>query len=90
MAYLHYRKMNFITKNGLVQGVLLKSFASEDKCVPYQKGKQHKKAHKSKTKNSISATFELLHMDLFGPVNVVSAFCDRHYAILDKKPGRQT
>ena len=27
------------------------------------------KPHKSKTENSISTTFELLHMDLFGPTN---------------------
>ena len=26
MAHLNFRKMNFITKNGLVQGVPLKSF----------------------------------------------------------------
>ena len=72
MTHLHYRKMNFITKNGLVQGVPLKNSGSEDKCIPCKKGKQHKMAHKSKTRNSISATFEFLHMDLFGPVNVKS------------------
>ena len=53
MAHLHFRKMNYIVNHGLVQGVPLKSFASEDKCVPCKKGKQHKKAHKSKSQNSI-------------------------------------
>ncbi|KAI3810660.1 hypothetical protein L1987_20282 [Smallanthus sonchifolius] len=36
------------------------------------KGKQHKKSHKSKAVNSISVPFQLLHMDLFGPVSVKS------------------
>ena len=61
-----------ITRNGLVEGVPLKSFVTEDKCVPCNMGKQHKKPHKSKVKNSIATPFELLHMDLFGPVNVKS------------------
>ncbi|KAJ9560337.1 hypothetical protein OSB04_005497 [Centaurea solstitialis] len=36
------------------------------------KGKQHKASHKSKTINTISAPLQLLHMDLFGPTNVMS------------------
>ena len=72
MAHLNFRKMNFITKNGLVQGVPVKIFAVDDKCLPYKMGKQHRKSHMSKHVNSISSTFKLLHMDLFGPVNVRS------------------
>ena len=72
MGHIHFRKMNYITKNGLVLGVPMKRFEMEDRCVPCLKGKQQKKPHKSKTQNSITAPFELLHMDLFGPVNVLS------------------
>ncbi|KAJ9545928.1 hypothetical protein OSB04_025635 [Centaurea solstitialis] len=36
------------------------------------KGKQHKSTHKSKEVNTISAPLQLLHMDLFGPTNVMS------------------
>ncbi|XP_035841320.1 uncharacterized protein LOC110919247 [Helianthus annuus] len=35
-------------------------------------GKQHKKPHKSKAVNTISAPLQLLHMDLFGPISVKS------------------
>ena len=72
MVHLHFRKMNFITKNGLVQGVPLTNFFVDDKYLPCKKGKQHRKSHKSKSINTITYTFELLHMDLFGPVNVKS------------------
>jgi hypothetical protein len=72
MGHLHFRKMNYIVKNDLVLGVPKKKFELEDRCVPCLKGKQQKKPHKLKTQNSIAAPFELLHMDLFGPVNVRS------------------
>jgi len=81
MAHLHYRKMNYITRHGLVQGVPMKNFVSEDKCVPCLKGKQQKKPHKSKTVNSIASPFELLHMDLFGPINVRSVG-GKHYCLV--------
>src|SRR3990170_8114237 len=72
MGHIHFRKMNHITKNGLVLGVPMKRFEVEDKCVSCLKGKKTKKSHKLKTQNSIAAPFELLHMDLFGPVSVRS------------------
>ena len=76
MAHLHFRKMNYITRNSLVEGVPLKSFVTEDKCVPCKMGKQHKKSHKSKAQNSIATMFDPLHMDLFGPINVKSIGCN--------------
>ncbi|KAI3728927.1 hypothetical protein L6452_17572 [Arctium lappa] len=39
------------------------------KCIT---GKQHKTSHKSKELNTISSSIQLLHMDLFGPTNVMS------------------
>ena len=81
MAHLHFRKMNYITKHGLVLGVPQKSFGVEDKCLPCKKGKQHKKPHKPKTKNSLNSPFDLLHMDLFGPVNVRS-LGGKYYALV--------
>lgn len=55
-----------------MRGVPNKKFGHDDKCVACLKGKQHKKPHKPKRLNSIDTPFELLHMDLFGPVNVRS------------------
>ncbi|KAL8124612.1 hypothetical protein AgCh_012312 [Apium graveolens] len=47
-------------------------FAQNEVCEACQKGKMKKSSHKSKTVNSISAPLQLIHMDLFGPVNVLS------------------
>ncbi|KAI3797931.1 hypothetical protein L1987_33196 [Smallanthus sonchifolius] len=41
-------------------------------CHSCSKGKQHKSSHKPKTTNSIDSPLQLLHMDLFGPVSVMS------------------
>ncbi|HEY5236633.1 MAG TPA: hypothetical protein VIJ14_10670 [Rhabdochlamydiaceae bacterium] len=72
MAHIHFRKMNFLVKNNLVNGVPNMSFSLNDSCIPCKKGKQHKKSHAPKIVNSINTPLELLHMDLFGPINVRS------------------
>ncbi|KAI3762582.1 hypothetical protein L1987_53016 [Smallanthus sonchifolius] len=72
LAHINYRKMNYLVKNDMVFGVLKMKFSVPDDCIPCKKGKQHKKYHKSKTKNSIITPLELLHMDLFGPISIRS------------------
>ncbi|XP_071688726.1 uncharacterized protein [Rutidosis leptorrhynchoides] len=69
MGYLSFRKMNHIIHNCLVEGVNVKGFHVPDGCVPCKKGKQAKKPHKIKKHHSIDTPLELLHMDLFGPIN---------------------
>ncbi|KAI3805298.1 hypothetical protein L1987_27535 [Smallanthus sonchifolius] len=72
LAHINYQKMNYLMKNDLVFGVPKMKFSVSDDCIPCKKGKQHKKSHKSKTKNSIVTPLELLHMDLFGPISIRS------------------
>jgi transposase InsO family protein len=69
MGHIHIRKMNQLVHNELVIGVNLKIFKLNDVCVSCKKGKQTKKAHKSKKYHAVNIPLELLHMDLFGPVN---------------------
>ncbi|XP_035830756.1 uncharacterized protein LOC118480154 [Helianthus annuus] len=45
-------------------------------------GKQHKKPHKSKAVNTISAPLQLLHMDLFGPISVKSLAKSSYYLVV--------
>ena len=72
MGHIHFRKMNFLIKNNLVNEVPNMTFNMIDHCLPCKNGKQHKKSHSPKIVNSINTPLELLHMDLFGPVNVRS------------------
>ncbi|KAI3813967.1 hypothetical protein L1987_18703 [Smallanthus sonchifolius] len=59
-------------KGNHVRDLPIKEFFSIEKCVACAKGKQHRKPHKSKLINSIDCVLHLLHMDLFGHVNVMS------------------
>ncbi|KAI3776002.1 hypothetical protein L1987_45762 [Smallanthus sonchifolius] len=72
LAHINYRKMNYIVKNDLVLGIPKMKFSVPDDCITCKKGKQRKKSHKSKSKNSIVTPLELLHMDLFGPISIRS------------------
>ncbi|KAI3733240.1 hypothetical protein L1987_64460 [Smallanthus sonchifolius] len=72
MAHINFRKMNYFVKNGLISGVQVMRFHVNEDCIPYKKGKQHRKSHPSKLTNSIVTPLELLHMDLFGPISVKS------------------
>ncbi|KAI3813843.1 hypothetical protein L1987_18578 [Smallanthus sonchifolius] len=72
LAHSNYRKMNYIVKNDQVLGIPKMKFSVPDDCIPCKKGKQRKKSHKSKSKNSIVTPLELLHMDLFGPISIRS------------------
>ena len=72
MCHMNFKTMNHLVKNNLVRGLPQKEFSCDDHCVACLKGKQHKTSHKSKEISSISSPLQLLHMDLFGPTNVMS------------------
>ncbi|KAI3734360.1 hypothetical protein L6452_13828 [Arctium lappa] len=72
MCHMNFKTMNKLVKNNLVRGLPSKVFSCDDHCVACLKGKQHKTSHKSKELNTISSCLQLLHMDLFGPTNVMS------------------
>ncbi|KAJ9553923.1 hypothetical protein OSB04_017968 [Centaurea solstitialis] len=72
MCHMNFKNMNLLVKNNLVRGLPAKEFSCDDHCVACLKGKQHKSSHKSKEVNTISSPLHLLHMDLFGPTNVMS------------------
>ncbi|KAI3715145.1 hypothetical protein L6452_22115 [Arctium lappa] len=72
MCHMNFKTMNKLVKNNLVRGLPSKVFSCDDHCVACLKGKQHKTSHKTNEINSISSCLQLLHMDLFGPTNVMS------------------
>ncbi|KAJ9560871.1 hypothetical protein OSB04_006031 [Centaurea solstitialis] len=72
MCHMNFKNMNKLVKNNIVRGLPRKEFFCNDNCVAYLKGKQHKSSHKSKEVNNISSPLQLIHMDLFGPTNVMS------------------
>ncbi|KAJ9542256.1 hypothetical protein OSB04_028762 [Centaurea solstitialis] len=65
MCHMNFKNMNKLVKGNLVRGLPAKEFSCDDQC------KQHKSTHKSKEVNTFSAPLQLLHMDLFGPTDVI-------------------
>ena len=54
----------------LVRGLPNKEFTKDGLCDSCQKGKQRKATFKRNFISSIDEPLKLLHMDLFGPVNI--------------------
>ncbi|KAD3067019.1 hypothetical protein E3N88_34899 [Mikania micrantha] len=72
LGHVNLKNLNRLAKGDHVIGLPSKDFSTIEKCIACAKGKQHKRPHKPKLFTSISSVLQLLHMDLFGPVNVMS------------------
>ncbi|KAI3818972.1 hypothetical protein L1987_12794 [Smallanthus sonchifolius] len=72
LGHVNFKTMNRLVRGNLVTGLPLKDFTPMEHCISCSKGKQHKSSHKPKSTNSIDSPLQLLHMDLFGPVSVMS------------------
>ncbi|KAJ9562067.1 hypothetical protein OSB04_007227 [Centaurea solstitialis] len=70
LSHLNFKTINQLSISNLVKGLLENSFAKESLCAACEKGKQTKASFKSKQVSSINSPLHLLHMDLFGPVNI--------------------
>ncbi|KAL8104067.1 hypothetical protein AgCh_028338 [Apium graveolens] len=76
-----FKAINTLVKKELVRDVPNLEFAQDEVCDACQKGKMKRLSHKSKTVNSISAPLQLIHIALFGPVNVHS-ISRKRYALM--------
>ena len=72
LGHVNFKTINKVTKMGLVRGLPLKEFQCKEHCVSCLKGKQHKTSYKSIEESKTTACLQLLHMDLFGPVKIMS------------------
>ena len=72
LSHLNFNNINELVKKDLVRGLPKTVFAPDGLCDSCQKAKQRKSSFKSKTESSILEPYHLLHVDLFGQVNVMS------------------
>ena len=72
LSHLNFKTMNSLVKRELVRGLPQLQFSKEGLCEACEKGKSKKASHRSKDMTNISEPLQLIHMDLFGPVNVMS------------------
>ena len=74
--------MNCLVKRELVRGLPDMEFCKEGLCEACEKEKSKKSSHRSKDMTSITEPLQLLHMDLFGPVNVMSLSRKRYALVI--------
>ncbi|KAJ9541588.1 hypothetical protein OSB04_028094 [Centaurea solstitialis] len=72
LSHLNFKTLNQLCINNLVVGLPDFRYTKVSLCSACEKGKQTRASFKSKQISSISSPLQLLHMDLFGPVNVQS------------------
>ena len=72
LGHASMKTLSKLTKNDLVIGLPKLSFEKDKICDACQFGKQVKNFFKSKNSVSTSRPLELLHIDLFGPMDVLS------------------
>ena len=71
LSHLNFKTMNDLVKKDLVRGMPLVEFTRDGLCDACQKGKQKKVSFSKKLISAIDEPLQLLHMDLFGPINVL-------------------
>ncbi|KAD6796314.1 hypothetical protein E3N88_07210 [Mikania micrantha] len=64
--------MNQLVQHGLVRGLPVKDFKCDENCAACLKGKQHKVSFPPIEDPKSTACLQMLHMDLFGPVRIMS------------------
>ncbi|KAI3774115.1 hypothetical protein L1987_48659 [Smallanthus sonchifolius] len=72
LSHVNVKTIYKLVRGNLVRGLPDKEFQFEDHYIACLKGKQHKSSHKPNTINSNDTPLPFLHMDLFGPTNVMS------------------
>ncbi|KAI3780117.1 hypothetical protein L2E82_10028 [Cichorium intybus] len=88
LGHANAKNLNRLAKNNMVARLPIKDFITFEKCFACAQGKHHRKSHKPKQINSIDSILQLIHMDLFGPINVLSlnrsSYCLIHQAYENK------
>ena len=81
LSHLNFKTMNSLVKRELVRGLPKMEFTQEGLCEACQKGKSKKASHKGTDIYAITEPLQLLHMDLFGPIYVIS-MSKKRYALV--------
>ena len=81
LSHLNFSNLNELVRKDLVRGLPKVMFNADGLCDACQKAKQRRTSFKNKTESSIDEPLHLLHLDLFGPINVLS-ISKKRYALV--------
>ncbi|KAJ9544101.1 hypothetical protein OSB04_023808 [Centaurea solstitialis] len=90
LSHLNFKTLNQLCINNLVVGLPDFRYTKVSLCSACEKVKQTRASFKSKQISSISSPFQLLHMDLFGPINVQSIAGKKYTLVIVDEYSRYT
>ncbi|KAJ9541437.1 hypothetical protein OSB04_027943 [Centaurea solstitialis] len=90
LSHLNFKTLNQLCINNLVVGLSDFRYTKVSLCSACEKGKHTRASFKSKQISSISSPLQLLHMDLFGPVNVQSIAGKKYTLVIVDEYSRYT
>nr|GEV82797.1 hypothetical protein [Tanacetum cinerariifolium] len=85
LSHLNFDTINDLTINDLVSGLPKFKYHKEHLCPSYEQGKSKKSSHPPKPVPNSRQRLHLLHMDLCGPMRIVSINRKRVYNCRTKK-----
>ena len=82
LSHLNFKAMNLLVKKNLVRGLQNLEFTKDSLCDACQKRNKRRHNSKSKTESSIDEPLQLFHMDLFGPINIMSIYKNKYCLVM--------
>ncbi|GJX39783.1 putative ribonuclease H-like domain-containing protein [Tanacetum coccineum] len=82
LSHLNFGAINHLSRHGLVRGLPKLKFEKDHLCSACALGKSTKKPHKPKSKDTNQEKLYLLHMDLCGPMRVVSVNGNKYILVI--------
>ena len=82
MNHLNFKAISKLISLNLVEGLPKGSFQKNRLCDACQMGKQVKSSFKKKPHLSTFRILELLHLDLFGPIQIMSASGKKYSVVI--------
>lgn len=78
---MNFKKINELVKKDLVKGLSKIQLTKDEICDAFYKAKQRRKSFKTNTKSFINEPYHLLHLDLFGSLNIM-LMSKKRYALV--------
>src|SRR3990170_3925440 len=82
LSHLNFKNINKLSRKQLADGIPSLSFTKDKPCPGCEMGKQKRASFKTKQNFSITEPLHMLHMDLFGPVNVQTRAGKRYTLVI--------
>ena len=82
LSHLNFSNINELVKKDLLRGLPKELYTPDGLCDACQKAKQRRTSFKSKSESSIEEPYHMLHLDLFGPVNIMTISKKRYTLVI--------